>query len=121
MKTKAEEMEILEDAIRRLGPDTYLGPWLQDVLEEVRGLVRSDIFPELCIRDAAQEVRCMLENAGGARRLILEEAHKDGARIREEAAAFVMQAHARAVGVLRDMSGSLQHVARVLQPAGVAP
>ena len=32
MKTKAQEMDVLQRAIAELGPDSYLGPWLATVV-----------------------------------------------------------------------------------------
>jgi hypothetical protein len=43
--TKNEELEILRDTISRLGPNSYLGPWLEDQLPWIESDMRSDIPP----------------------------------------------------------------------------
>ena len=43
--TKNEELSILRDAIARLGPNSYLGPWLEDQLPWIESDMRSDIPP----------------------------------------------------------------------------
>ena len=43
--TKQDELDILRDTIARLGPNSYLGPWLQDQLPWIESDMRSDIPP----------------------------------------------------------------------------
>jgi hypothetical protein len=43
--TKLEELAILAETVQRLGPNSYLGPWLADSLPTLRGWVQSDMFP----------------------------------------------------------------------------
>ena len=45
MKTKAQEIEILKQAIADLGPDSYLGPWLTDLVAELTRDLRNDFLP----------------------------------------------------------------------------
>jgi hypothetical protein len=42
---KAEELGILDRAIAQLGRDSYLGPWLASVRDEVERDIRSDFSP----------------------------------------------------------------------------
>lgn len=50
MKSKSQELEILDGAIKALGTHTYLGPWLAEVRGEVENLIRSDFFVCLTIK-----------------------------------------------------------------------
>jgi hypothetical protein len=43
--TKQAELDILRDTIARLGPNSYLGPWLEDQLPWIESDMRSDIPP----------------------------------------------------------------------------
>jgi hypothetical protein len=43
--TKLEELAALAETVQRLGPDSYLGPWLAESLPTLRGWVQSDMFP----------------------------------------------------------------------------
>ena len=45
MKTKAQELEVLQRAIDELGSDSYLGVWLASVVDEVTRDIRSDFYP----------------------------------------------------------------------------
>jgi len=50
--TKQDEINILEDAINKLGEYSYLGPWLSQVKDEVAALIAADMQPHLTIADA---------------------------------------------------------------------
>ncbi len=43
--TKHEELEVLRDAVKRLGPDSYCGPWLDSVLGAVERDIKADLPP----------------------------------------------------------------------------
>jgi len=43
--TKTEELEGLRALIDRLGPDSYLGPWLLDAFDHLEANIRADIPP----------------------------------------------------------------------------
>lgn len=45
--TKAEELKILAAAIKKLGPDSYLGPALEELLPFAESAMRSDLQPDL--------------------------------------------------------------------------
>ena len=47
MLSKAEELKILEATIEKLGPDSYLGPALEELLPFVASSIRSDLQPDL--------------------------------------------------------------------------
>jgi hypothetical protein len=43
--TKTEELEGLRALIDKLGPDSYLGPWLLDAFDQLADQVRADLAP----------------------------------------------------------------------------
>lgn len=45
--TKAQEMEIFMEAIDKLGPNSYLGPALNDLVRFVDSDIRCDFVPDL--------------------------------------------------------------------------
>lgn len=61
MKTKAQEMAILQRTITELGPDTYLGPWLKSLLAELERDLRCDLFPMQTLAQAKAESHALLE------------------------------------------------------------
>lgn len=50
--TKQQEIDILENAIKQLGPDSYLGPWLTQIKHGIADLVKTDIFPDITLNEA---------------------------------------------------------------------
>ena len=53
--TKKEELGVLDSTINQLGADSYLGPWLQSVRYEVEQFIRSDIFPQVSVRESVSQ------------------------------------------------------------------
>lgn len=43
--TKNDELLVLEDAINKLGRDSYLGPWLKEIKAELTRDIENDFFP----------------------------------------------------------------------------
>ena len=56
--TKTEELEGLRALIDKLGPDSYLGPWLLDAFDQLAGQVRADMAP----LSAAEEAQYCIAN-----------------------------------------------------------
>jgi len=75
MKSKAQEIQILRDAITTLGADTYLGPWLGALVDEVERDIRGDLFPCRTLRDTQAECNLQMETTN---RLCRE--HKESVR-----------------------------------------
>lgn len=50
--TKQNEIDILSAAIKQLGPDSYLGPWLAQIKAGIVDLVKNNIFPDITLNDA---------------------------------------------------------------------
>lgn len=94
--TKTQELDALRDLAARLGPDSYLGPWLASILPAVESSIRSDIIPlgfdpVAASRDALALLAQAREDADGIRAAakkererIIEQATKDGARRLED-------------------------------------
>jgi hypothetical protein len=43
--TKAQELTIIKETIERLGPNSYLGPWLNSMLPSLKFDLRNDFPP----------------------------------------------------------------------------
>ena len=56
-------MAILQRTITELGPDTYLGPWLKSLLDELERDLRCDLFPLQTLAQAKAESHALLEQA----------------------------------------------------------
>ena len=61
--TKQQEIDTLNAAIKKLGNDSYLGPWLNQVKFEVEAMVRSDFFPALSLSDSAKQCAEIIQDA----------------------------------------------------------
>ena len=51
--TKQDEINILRDAVKRLGPDSYCAGWLADQLPAIEQSLASDIFPSQTFAEIA--------------------------------------------------------------------
>ena len=78
--TKNDELSILRDAIARLGPHSYLGPWLEDQLPWIESDMRSDI-PPMSSYSQSRAVRA--EELEDNRRRIADMESQAQVRIRE--------------------------------------
>ena len=47
--TKAQEIALFRRMIRKFGPDSYIGPWLQSVEADVVMAIRADLSPGVYI------------------------------------------------------------------------
>lgn len=67
VRSKAEEIAILRDAIAKLGPLSYCGPWLACQLAEIERDLGNDFFPQVdraaAIRDCEQLIAVAKDNA----------------------------------------------------------
>lgn len=99
--TKAEELAALRALAQRLGPSSYLGPWLTDALPWLEDQLRCDYMP--------QRARAMAEEA---------------ARIRAEAAcdavAMRQSAQLEARRLLEGVSKKADEITRAAQESAEA-
>ena len=83
---KAQEIQILQEAIAKLGPDSYLGPWLAQVIGSVEHDIRSDYYPTITLKDSAERSRCMITAATSKAQEILSAAQTRSADLDRKAA-----------------------------------
>jgi len=100
--TKAEELSALRRLSEQLGPNSYLGPWLQDALPYLSNSLRSDIHPIsalqlhqqatddrvqglLTMQQAQIEARELLDSARQKADVLLQQATADAERITSRA------------------------------------
>lgn len=76
--TKKQELEIITEAASRLGPDSYLGPWLTQLLPELEQAMRSDTIPQITIADSVRVAESAAEVAG---EILIREAEERVRRI----------------------------------------
>jgi len=100
--TKAEEIDAIRSLVECLGPDSYLGPWLQDALPFLVDCITCDLPPlsaaELqqqaaadrlaahCLRQEAQlECRQLLDSTNRRADALLQQAQIDAERLKDRA------------------------------------
>ena len=83
--TKRQEIEILEKAIAKLGPDSYLGPWLTQVKDEVESIIRSDFFPDITLNAAVDNGNNLIARARAEATDIVAAAKLKAAQIENDA------------------------------------
>ncbi|WP_322765750.1 V-type ATP synthase subunit E family protein [Cyanobium usitatum] len=107
--TKAEELAALRELASRLGPDSYLGPWLLDCLGYLAAEITADIRPtspaemyrqasewrinaEAASRLMRAEARQALDNANATADQVLAKAQAEAEEIRERLASAIRSA-----------------------------
>jgi F0F1-type ATP synthase membrane subunit b/b' len=111
--TKTDELAAMRELADRLGPDSYLGPWLLDAIDYLAADIRADIIPtsarahwqaatdwrietEAACRAMRDEARTALDKAHAtADRLVAEaraKAEEQADRARERMAAAIRRA-----------------------------
>lgn len=89
--TKSEELQVIREAISRLGSDSYLGPWLADQLPSIESALASDYPPEayaLSIREARIHCETLVNQAKEESAAILARAKADAEKERQKACQF---------------------------------
>ena len=94
MKTKAQEIEILEETIQKLTPNSYLGPWLAEVKAELQAMMAADSFPCVSLTESAEQAdRITAQAERKAEQIVTNAKHEAEARERS-VDAHKMQARA---------------------------
>jgi hypothetical protein len=105
--TKQNELETLFECAKKLGGDSYCGPWLMDQIPYIQSDIRSDMLPT----QTWTETRRLHDE-------MLTEARKQAAEIvktaEEKAARIASQAETHAVGVRESLRRDLQRAADIL-------
>ena len=99
--TKNDELTLLDQTIAKLGPDSYLGPWLQAVRADVEAAIRSDYFPAIVPSDAAKALAEAREEALAIQKAALAYRERQTERARVEVQALVDAAKSNARAALR--------------------
>ena len=82
---KAQELAVLDSAISKLGEDSYLGPWLMSVRNEVERDITSDFIPTASIQESRRQCVSMLEDAKKESTKRIEDSKKESERILKDA------------------------------------
>lgn len=82
---KAREMQILDEAIKKLGPDSYLGPWLSEVRAEVERDITSDFLPTATLAAARQQADAIRQQAADDAVKVMQAAERRANEIRQTA------------------------------------
>lgn len=90
--TKQDEINVLCDAIEKLGDDSYLAPWLKSVIHEVEHSIRSDYFPSIIPSETARQCAEIKREAT------------------EHATNIVAQAEAKRSEIVKDTENKAEHI-----------
>lgn len=110
--TKKDEMAILDEAIAKLGRDSYCGAWLSSVRAEVENDVKCDIFPSASIAEAERASRVIRAAANDFYESRTKSARETAQRIVDDAR---KNAEAVYTAALRDKKADLAQLIRNLQ------
>jgi cell division septum initiation protein DivIVA len=110
---KKQELAVITAAAAELGEDSYLGPWLTQVADELERDLRSDIVPSISLRDAARQAESIVAAAKQQAAYILAAAQKES----EAQLAKVQQARAEAAAALYRVSRDAERLANSVSTA----
>ncbi len=106
--TKAAEIAVIDDAIKKLGHHSYLGPWLTEIRAELVADLTSDFTPDPMMPSKARAWALGF----------MEETKKEAAKVREAADAYAKgsaeKAHTYAADVRREAKLLLTRLAEKL-------
>lgn len=89
--TKSDEIQVIREAISRLGSNSYLGPWLDDQMPSIESALASDYPPEayaFSIREARIHCETLVNQAKKESAEILARAKADAEKERRKACQF---------------------------------
>lgn len=103
MLTRDDEIAILREAVEKLGPKSYCGPWLAEQIVGIEHDIRSDLFPQTsraaavlqCTQirlDADEAASAKIRYAEQQARAIVEKARNDERAIRSRLHAELLAA-----------------------------
>ena len=81
--TKQEELNAIREVAHKLGADSYLGPWLDSIADELEALILADFQPTLTLADAAYTAEEITQRAEREATLTMEAARREAARVEE--------------------------------------
>lgn len=88
--TKSEEIAIIREFARRLGPDSYFGPILAEQVWEIEQDITNDIYPVATVtrakadcaeikREAEEQAALVIARANNEAQAIIADAHQQAA------------------------------------------
>jgi hypothetical protein len=83
--TKDQELFILTEAATKLGTDSYCGPWLLDVLDELERDIRSDLPPCPSPAESRRQAESIIAEARSQAATIIMNAKDQADRERKQA------------------------------------
>ena len=89
--TKSQEIQIIREAIEKLGVNSYCGPWLADQLPAIESAITSDYPPEayaFSLREAHIHCEKLIRIAKDEAAAIEKLAKIEAERVREAACKF---------------------------------
>jgi hypothetical protein len=92
MITKDQELKTLKETAAKLGPNSYLGPWLDSVAFELESAIRSDLVPEISLKDTREQCERLVMDANRQANSMLERAENQVAEKEKEAKALINRA-----------------------------
>lgn len=98
---KSEEIMLLRDLALRLGANSYCGPWLASVADEVEQQVRGDFFPTPTIAGTTRACQNMIIAAAASARQIEADARVKSERMHKAIEASISSIKDRAAIKLR--------------------
>ena len=98
---KQQELQVLDEMVKRLGPDSYLGPWLTEVRAEVAADLSRDYQPSALPSKSAKQAVSILNFAE-------EQAAEFKARTERRAAETLATAERRAAEIVGAAARNLQ-------------
>jgi hypothetical protein len=102
--TKAEEILVIQDAINTLGPNSYIGPWLKEVLPQIQWAITSDFLPDVeiaSIQDATRQAADIIEKANNRANTIIAQANTRAASTLKESNEYTQKQRETAINSLR--------------------
>ena len=101
--TKDHELKILDEAIKKLGADSYLQQWLYQVRDEVEAMMRADLYPDCNIQDTIntcekikretrEQLQIMDTQAKAKSQKLIEDTRKHCYEIRQRSIVFLEDA-----------------------------
>jgi hypothetical protein len=77
MITKDQELATLRETAAKLGPNSYLGPWMESVAFELEAMMRADSFPCVSLTESAEQADKILARAERKAEQIIANAKRD--------------------------------------------
>jgi len=110
--TKAAELAIVDEAIGKLGRDSYLGPWLASVRHELADCIRSDYYPAPMLpweayREAERIQQATAQQAAETKALAEKRSAEIVGKARQQADNILARVHGDLRAALKRLEGDV--------------